>query len=219
MAQKGLDTIAAQWEKVPATDLNSTKDDLDYWPNFYWAAMKARALLLEAEGYTRLNQPTEALAALGRTNLQLQALNSDMTADETRRQLQNRNAWYHRCESQYWQGMARIAQLQARNTDAMAYYQSALLARFDSNQMPEAGEKDELADTARQLWAKLGGTKDGWNAWYAQRADELASQTHLEWETAQDALPPFRLTDLHGKTWQLDDLEGKVVFLNFWASW
>jgi thiol-disulfide isomerase/thioredoxin len=27
------------------------------------------------------------------------------------------------------------------------------------------------------------------------------------------------LTDLHGKTWQLADLKGKVVFLNFWASW
>lgn len=31
--------------------------------------------------------------------------------------------------------------------------------------------------------------------------------------------PTFTLTDLHGKNWRLEDLQGKVVFLNFWASW
>ncbi len=31
--------------------------------------------------------------------------------------------------------------------------------------------------------------------------------------------PDFTLTDLQGKTWQLNDLQGKVVFLNFWATW
>lgn len=219
MGQKGLDTIEAEWENAAQRDLDSTKDDLDYYPNFYWPAMKARALLYEAEGYTRLNQPREALAALGKANLQLQALNSDMTADESRRQLNGRNTVYHRCEYRYWQGVARVAQLQARNTDAMAYYQSALVSRLESDQMPSPGDKDDLANEAHQLWLKLGGTEDGWNGWYGQRANILASHPHLVWETAQESLPPFRLTDLHGKTWQLGDLKGKVVFLNFWASW
>lgn len=31
--------------------------------------------------------------------------------------------------------------------------------------------------------------------------------------------PTFTLTDLHGKNWRMADLQGKVVFLNFWASW
>ena len=31
--------------------------------------------------------------------------------------------------------------------------------------------------------------------------------------------PDFRLTDRQGKTWNLDDLKGKVVFINFWATW
>lgn len=31
--------------------------------------------------------------------------------------------------------------------------------------------------------------------------------------------PTFTLTDLHGKNWRLADLQGKVVFLNFWATW
>lgn len=31
--------------------------------------------------------------------------------------------------------------------------------------------------------------------------------------------PDFSLTDLTGKSWKLSDLRGKVVFVNFWATW
>jgi len=31
--------------------------------------------------------------------------------------------------------------------------------------------------------------------------------------------PLFSLTDQQGKTWSLEDLKGKVVVVNFWASW
>jgi len=33
------------------------------------------------------------------------------------------------------------------------------------------------------------------------------------------AAPDFRLTDLKGKTISLADYKGKVLFLNFWATW
>ncbi|MBI5055850.1 MAG: TlpA family protein disulfide reductase [Nitrospirae bacterium] len=31
--------------------------------------------------------------------------------------------------------------------------------------------------------------------------------------------PAFELRDANGNTWKLADLKGKVVFLNFWATW
>lgn len=31
--------------------------------------------------------------------------------------------------------------------------------------------------------------------------------------------PDFMLTDLRGGEWQLSDLRGKLVFINFWATW
>jgi len=32
-------------------------------------------------------------------------------------------------------------------------------------------------------------------------------------------LPAFELADLSGKTWRLNDLKGKVVLINLWATW
>ena len=33
------------------------------------------------------------------------------------------------------------------------------------------------------------------------------------------AAPPFSLTDLDGKTWDLAALQGRAALLNFWATW
>jgi AhpC/TSA family len=211
MAQKGLQQLARE-AKQPTYDLYASKKDIDD-QNFYRAYQRAEGLFYEADGYVRLNQPKKAQAALADFDTALLALKSEINDKDDRRRS------YSAQESLYWTAMARLAQSENQKLDAMAYYESALLDRLESGSLPAPGDKDDLGDSAHQLWASLGGSNDGWNAWYGRRASALASQSHLTWETAQDPLPPFQLTDMQGKTWQLADLKGKVVFLNFWAAW
>jgi peroxiredoxin len=46
-----------------------------------------------------------------------------------------------------------------------------------------------------------------------------AAMAKLEAEDAKRQDLDFTLTDLQGKTWTLKDLRGKVVLVNFWATW
>jgi len=46
-----------------------------------------------------------------------------------------------------------------------------------------------------------------------------AAMSKLAADDQQRAHADFTLTDLEGKTWSLQDLHGKVVLVNFWATW
>lgn len=37
--------------------------------------------------------------------------------------------------------------------------------------------------------------------------------------TVGEPAPDFTLVDMKGKSWTLSDLKGRVVFINFWATW
>jgi peroxiredoxin len=46
-----------------------------------------------------------------------------------------------------------------------------------------------------------------------------AAMAKLEADDARRQQANFTLTDLEGKSWTLKDLKGKVVLVNFWATW
>lgn len=46
-----------------------------------------------------------------------------------------------------------------------------------------------------------------------------AAEAVLKPWPAKQATPALRLSGLDGKTWDLEQLRGKVVVVNFWASW
>jgi hypothetical protein len=210
MARRGLEASEAE-EKDQFYDLVSDADATEF--RFYNLSERLAAMGYMAKAQLALERAGEAEITLSRMDERLQDMKS-LATDKSDRQES-----YLEQLSVYWEGMARLAQLQRRNVDAMGFYENALLARLQARRRPIPGKKDELAEDARQLWSMLGGTNEGWMMWYGRRANELAQSVSLRWENANEPLPDFQLADLNGKIWTQESLKGKVTFLNFWASW
>jgi len=210
-AEKGLAQLETE-KKYPPYDLYATKDNLAE-RKFGLASEEVWGIGYLIEANLQLKELDRAQVDLMRLDERLQDLKS-LAGDK-----QDKKKDYLSSLSGYWGRMARLAELQSRKLDAMSFYENALLARLDAEQKPKAGHPDELAEDAKKLWASLGGTEAGWTMWYGRRADELARSNSLRWEEANETLPAFELTDMNGKTWNLEALRGKVTFLNFWASW
>jgi len=121
--------------------------------------------------------------------------------------------------SDYWSNRARLAVLDNRKQDALAYYQLALQTRLEPPKPWHGKLRDDDMDDAQALWKELGGTETAWAVWSkppAAKGDELAEG---RWEKPKKALPAFELADLSGKTWRLKELRGKTLLINLWATW
>ena len=124
-------------------------------------------------------------------------------------------------QADYWLRMGDLAAIEGHKTDAMTFYQNAVLARPVA---PAAGAKDELGTKARALWTELGGSNEGWQAWFTRRdllggASPAGAAAALTWTPMEKTLPAFELVDLRGATLRLTDFKGKATLVGIWATW
>ena len=121
-------------------------------------------------------------------------------------------------QSAYWLNRARLAALENRMQDALAYYQLALQTRVIFPKSWHGKLRDDLIDEAHALWKTQGGTEGAWAIWSRSPSPE-AAMAEGHWEKSTRAIPSFELSDLSGKTWRLKELAGKKVLIALWATW
>jgi thiol-disulfide isomerase/thioredoxin len=121
-------------------------------------------------------------------------------------------------ESWYWMNRARLARLDGRTADSIAFYQLAYQTNTEQPIYWHGKIQDRFTDEVKPFWKELGGTDVAWKLWRKPipKGREL---TDSRWEKATKPLASFELTDLSGKTWRLKDLKGKSLLINLWATW
>jgi len=114
--------------------------------------------------------------------------------------------------------LARLAEVEGRTADALAYYQAALHSRKKDPDPVYGRVVDPLMEDARRFWKSTGGTDVAWEMW-RKPAVNIQSSEKGTWERPTQRIVDFDLPDLTGKRWRLKSLEGKAVLINVWATW
>jgi thiol-disulfide isomerase/thioredoxin len=81
--------------------------------------------------------------------------------------------------------------------------------------------KPEMKEALKRVYTQDTGSEKGFEEYFATlREPELADLSKELLKTMiNEPSPAFELTDLEGKTVRLEDFKGKVVILDFWATW
>ena len=168
---------------------------------------------LMAEAYARTKRPAKAHEVLAKL---ADALKQKEPGEQAKDSQKRAYPYY---QGIYWQAVGKVADAEQRKLDALMAYQTALAVRTSP---PRSGAKDELSDNTQRLWRELGGTDQGWRAYLARNEGakpKPGSADVATWDTKNTVMPDFELADLEGRKWTLDDLKGKVAFINLWATW
>lgn len=91
------------------------------------------------------------------------------------------------------------------------------LEEFFSKAVNTSGMKEML----KESYIKTGGTEDSFDSYFRKFEDAAKEKiiAKLQKEMINEQAPQFTLTDLNGKSVSLSDFKGKVVIVDFWATW
>ncbi|WP_159637279.1 redoxin domain-containing protein [Sphingobacterium composti Ten et al. 2007 non Yoo et al. 2007] len=83
------------------------------------------------------------------------------------------------------------------------------------------GKNDAAGEVLKSLYSKLNNDKSDFNNYYSNLDTKIkeASIAKYKSEMIKKEAPAFSLVNREGKTVSLADLKGKVVVLDFWATW
>lgn len=79
----------------------------------------------------------------------------------------------------------------------------------------------EYEASLKDLYVKLNGAETGFDRHIASLKQALLSdiRTHIKGMEVDRAVPDFKLVNLEGRAVSLADLKGKVIVIDFWATW
>lgn len=169
----------------------------------------ARLQVLEGRAELALGRRDAVRKDLDAAATQLDAVRAEGT--DTRRAA----ATLHGAEAEVWEQRAALAVAEGHTLDG-----SAMLLKASAL----APMRKELAEKAQALWRQGGGTSDGWTLLTATLAESRPAAATVAteqsgWEKSTTVLKPFGLQGLDGARWTLNDLKGKIAFINVWATW
>jgi thiol-disulfide isomerase/thioredoxin len=85
----------------------------------------------------------------------------------------------------------------------------------------EGAWKPEMKEALKRVYIQDTGSEKGFEEYFASLREPVLADLSKELlkTMINEPSPAFELTDLEGKTVKLEDFKGKVVILDFWATW
>lgn len=82
-------------------------------------------------------------------------------------------------------------------------------------------QADDMKDGLKGAYLQKNNNENGFDSYYNKLVAEGKEKflTNMKKKLINQPAPQFALTDLDGKTVSLTDLKGKVVIVDFWATW